>query len=138
MALASNGGNGPFEVYAYNISSHYAEFEEMSTGGHHHHHHEHDSYEHHSNSNRHSHHNINNNNEHNLHHHSLNNNFINKHISTSSSSETSNDTDTGTGTGTGTISMFDREWHREQYKLARAKIGEIKTTALIFLKILHE
>lgn len=104
MALASNG-NGPFEVYAYNISSHYAEFEEMSTVHNNEHH-----------SNKHLHHNSHS--EHNLHHHS------NKH-------------GIGTSTNTGTSSMFDHEWHREQYKLARAKIGEIDGTPFCMIFLQH-
>lgn len=138
MALASNGG-GPFEVYAYNISSHYAEFEEMSTGtGHHlHHHHniEHDSNEHHATSRHHSHQHT---HEHNMHHHSLNNNINNnnvnhKHITTTFNLSNHNDNENGTSTilhtGTGTGTSYDREWHREQYNLARARanLGEILT-----------
>lgn len=93
MALASNGGDdrGPFEVYAYNISSHYAEFEEMSTV----HNNEHHKHLHH---NSHS--------EHNSHHHNINRHGTNNN-----------------NNGTSTM-LFDHEWRRQQYNLARAKIGE--------------
>lgn len=117
MALASNGadnGRGPFEVYAYNISSHYAEFEEMSTVHHttnkHLHHHNEHSREHHHHGGIHG----GGGHENSTHHTFDSNNNYNYNNNNYDSTSTLS-----------TTPMYDHEWHREQYKLARAKIGEI-------------
>lgn len=118
-ALASHRPSYDATIYAYNISSHYAEFDEMSTINNH-------------NYNEHEH-----LHKHNLHHTSSTNandynNYKEHHSTTSNNlhhhSNNKHESSNVTGTGTSNNFPYDHEWRREQYKIQRAKVGEVYDT----------
>lgn len=111
VALASHR---PYEVYAYNISTHYADtFDELNSE-HFLHHHPNKHLHHYSAS---EHHRIDYNNSNSI---NQKNNLHHKHSNSTISTFTSY---------LPSSPPFDHEWRREQYKLARAKIGESSTDA---------
>uniref|UniRef100_A0A336M7Z0 CSON012400 protein n=1 Tax=Culicoides sonorensis TaxID=179676 RepID=A0A336M7Z0_CULSO len=122
-ALASHRPSYDATIYAYNISSHYAEFDEMSTINNY----NYNEHEHLHKHNLHQYTPISSNNYENKEHHSTASNKNNlhhqhSHIKFNTNKHEYEGNDTSTSSTSNFKYPFDHEWRREQYKIQRAKI----------------